>query len=287
MIKNKKISQLVCLTIYIISFYISFLLTPESISNVWLKITIWHLYATVFIYIGSVILKNSSLYDPFWSVAPVPIAIYLATQYQNSATLKALVLVPIIFWALRLTRNWIISWRGFEHEDFRYIDLKNTNKFKAEFNNFFGIHLFPTLIVNLGLFPLLFILTNSISVNIYLYLASIFTFLAVVLETVADEQMREFRSNPLNSGKTMKYKLWKFSRHPNYLGEILFWYGIFFMGLSSGLMPYWTLICPTAMLALFVFASCPMMDERSLKNRSDYKEYMEKTSMLLLLPPKN
>ena len=60
MIKNKKISQLVCLTIYIISFYISFLLTPVSISNVWLKITIWHLYATLFIYIGSVILKNSS-----------------------------------------------------------------------------------------------------------------------------------------------------------------------------------------------------------------------------------
>ena len=41
------------------------------------------------LYIGSVILKNSSLYDPFWSVAPVPIAIYLATQYQNSATTKS------------------------------------------------------------------------------------------------------------------------------------------------------------------------------------------------------
>jgi len=52
-------------------------------------------------------------------------------------------------------------------------------------------------------------------------------------------------------------------------------------------MPYWTFICPTAMLVLFVFASCPMMDERSLKNRSDYKDYMKKTSMLLLLPPKN
>ena len=83
------------------------------------------------------ILKNSSLYDPFWSVAPVPIVIYLATQYQNSTTLKVLVLGPILFWAIRLTRNWIISWKGFDHEDFRYIDLKNTNKFKAEFNNFF------------------------------------------------------------------------------------------------------------------------------------------------------
>tara|TARA_Y100001954_G_C15808237_1_gene603798 strand:+ start:100 stop:438 length:339 start_codon:yes stop_codon:yes gene_type:complete len=111
--------------------------------------------------------------------------------------------------------------------------------------------------------------------------------LAVILETVADEQMRTFRNNPDNFGKTMKYKLWKYSRHPNYLGEILFWYGIFFMGLSSGVMPYWTIICPTAMLLLFVYASCPMMDERSLKNRTDYKEYMEVTSQLLLLPPKN
>ena len=107
-----------------------------------------------------------------------------------------------------------------------------------------------------------------------------------MLETIADEQMRTFRVNPDNKGKTMKYKLWKYSRHPNYLGEILFWYGIYLMGLSSGLMPIWTIICPTAMLALFVFASCPMMDERSLKNRSDYEDYMKKTSQLLLLPPK-
>ena len=107
------------------------------------------------------------------------------------------------------------------------------------------------------------------------------------LETVADEQMRGFRQNPENKGKTMKYKLWKYSRHPNYLGEIGFWFGIFFMSMSSEFAPFWLIICPLAMLALFVFASCPMMDERSLKNRSDYKEYMEKTSQLFLMPPKN
>ena len=286
MVKNKLYSQLLCVFIYTLAFYISFILLPESATNIWLKITIWHLYATLLIYIGSVLLKNSSLYDPFWSVAPIPIVVYLAFFYQNSISLKVLVLVPIIFWALRLTRNWLISWQGFEHEDFRYIDLKNTNKIKAEFNNLFGIHLFPTLIVNLGLYPLLYVLTNNISVNSLLIFASFFTFSAVVLETIADEQMRTFRVNPDNKGKTMKYKLWKYSRHPNYLGEILFWYGIYLMGLSSGLMPIWTIICPTAMLALFVFASCPMMDERSLKNRSDYEDYMKKTSQLLLLPPK-
>jgi steroid 5-alpha reductase family enzyme len=286
MLKNKIISQLICILIYLISFYLSYILVPESISNIWLKITIWHIYATIFIYIGSVILKNSSLYDPFWSVAPIPIALYLALNFENTLIVKFLVLTPIIFWALRLTRNWLISWEGFDHEDFRYIDLKNTSMLRAEFNNFFGIHLFPTLIVNLSLYPLVFILTNNSNSSIFLSFASLFTFLAVLLETISDEQMREFRKNPLNKGKTMKYKLWKYSRHPNYLGEIGFWFGIYMMGLSSGMAPFWIIICPLTMLALFIFVSCPMMDNRSLMNRPDYKDYMEVTSQLMLLPPK-
>ena len=177
MIKDKNISQLLCLLIYIFSFYFSYILLPDSINFIWLKITIWHVYATVFIYVGSVLLKNSSLYDPFWSVAPIPIVVYLAIQSENSILLKLLVIFPIMLWALRLTRNWIISWRGFEHEDFRYVDLKNTGKFKAEFINFFGIHLFPTFIVNICLYPLIYIFVNNVDVNLSLYFASAFTFL--------------------------------------------------------------------------------------------------------------
>ena len=287
MLKDKKISQILCLLIYFLSFYFSYILLPESLDFIWLKITIWHVYATIFIYFGSVLLKNSSLYDPFWSIAPIPIVIYLTIHSENSMLLKILITLPIIFWATRLTLNWIISWQGFEHEDFRYIKLKNTSKFKAEINNFFGIHLFPTFIVNICLYPLIYVFTYKVDINLGLYFASIFTFFAVILETVADEQMRKFRLNPNNKGKTMKYKLWKYSRHPNYLGEIGFWFGIYFMGVSSGFAPFWIIICPLLMLALFVFVSCPMMDQRSLKNRSDYKDYMEKTSQLFLLPPKN
>ena len=287
MIKDRRISQLLCISIYIVSFYLAYVLLPESINFIWLKITIWHVNATIFIYLGSVLLKNSSLYDPFWSVAPVPIVIYLSIQSENSILLKMLVIFPILLWATRLTRNWVISWEGFHHEDFRYIDLKNTNKYKAEFNNFFGIHLFPTFIVNICLYPLVYIFINDVDVNVYLYISSIITLIAVILQTVADEQMRKFRSDPRNKGKTMKYKLWRYSRHPNYLGEVGFWFGIYFMGISSGFAPLWLIVCPLAMLLLFVLVSCPVMDERSLKNRPNYKEYMDNTSQLMLLPPKN
>ena len=287
MIKSKFTSQIVCIFIYVVSFYLSYLLLPESITDTWSKIVVWHIFATIFIYIGSLILNNSSLYDPFWSIAPVPIVVYLTLSFKNTIELIVLVSLPIFFWAIRLTRNWLITWQGFNHEDFRYIDLKNTNRVQAEINNFFGIHLVPTMLVNIGLYPLIYITTNEIETNIFLYLASIFTIVAVILETVSDEQMREFKSKVENKGKTMKYKLWKYSRHPNYLGEVLFWYGIYFMGLSSGIASYWTILCPTLMLALFIFVSCPMMDKRSLNNRVDYKEYMDKTSQLLLLPPKS
>ena len=286
MFTSKLSSLAICFVIYLLSFYFSFILVPETINSIWLKITIWHIYATLFVYFGSLVLKNSSLYDPFWSVAPLAIVIYLATISENSVLINLIILIPIIFWGIRLTRNWIIGWPGLNHEDFRYIDLKNTSWIKSEINNLFGIHLFPTLIVNLSLYPLLYVFTYEISITVSLCIALLFTFIAVVLETIADEQMRNFRNNPANNGKTMKFKLWKYSRHPNYLGELLFWFGICLIGINSDAAPILIILCPIPMMMLFVFVSCPLMDERSLKNRSDYQEYMEKTSQLLLLPPK-
>ena len=286
MFASKLSSLTTCFVISLLAFYFSFILLPETISNIWLKITIWHIYATLFVYFGSLVLKNSSLYDPFWSVAPLAIVIYLATISENSFLTNLIILIPIIFWGIRLTRNWIVGWPGLSHEDFRYIDLKNTYWIKSELNNLFGIHLFPTLIVNLSLYPLLYVFTFEISITFSLCISLLFTLLAVVLETIADEQMRNFRNNPANKGKTMKFKLWKYSRHPNYLGELLFWFGICLIGINSDAAPILIILCPIPMMMLFVFVSCPLMDERSLKNRSDYQEYMEKTSQLLLLPPK-
>ena len=283
---NKLKSQLICFVIYIIAFLIPLFLIPSSISNVWMIILIWHIYATLFIYVGSLLLKNSSLYDPFWSVAPIPIVLYMVNISSNSLIIKLLILFPILFWGVRLTHNWLMGWKGFKHEDFRYIDLKNTNKIQAEINNLFGIHLLPTLIVNFSLFPISYILLNNLNLNINLLLASIFSIVAVILETISDKQMRDFKSNPLNKDKTMRYGLWRYSRHPNYLGESMFWFGVYFMGLSSGIMPIWTILCPLVMLSLFIFISCPMMDKRSLKNRPDYQDYMNKTSQLFLWPPK-
>ena len=259
--------------------------------HLWKAITIGHIVATLIIYLASVLAKNSSFYDPFWSIAPLPIIIYLSfmSYEKDENLLKVLViLIPVTYWSLRLTNNWRRSWKGLSHEDFRYIDLKTRFKNFPYLIDFFGIHLYPTLQVNFSLFPLYYYFLSDFSpVPIALYIFSFFTIGAVFLEHLADEQMREFRSRPENKGKTMNISLWKYSRHPNYLGEVLFWWGLYLMTLSVNLNFWWLFICPLSMTLMFTLVTCTMMDNRSLLNRSDYSTYMAKTSQLLLWWPKS
>ena len=105
--------------------------------------------------------------------------------------------------------------------------------------------------------------------------------MSVVLETVADEQMRDFRKDPLNKGKTMKYKLWKYSRHPNYLGEILFWSGGLIFALGSTLSNIWLIGGTIVMYILIARASIPMMDKRSAEKRDGFSDYCKNTPPLL------
>ena len=283
---------LLCIFSYVLALVVAVISSSFFMDgHLWKAITIGHIVATLIIYLASVLAKNSSFYDPFWSIAPLPIIIYLSfiSYERDKDLLKVLViLIPVIYWSLRLTNNWRRSWKGLSHEDFRYIDLKTRFKKFPYLIDFFGIHLYPTLQVNFSLFPLYYYFLSDFSpVPIALYIFSFFTIGAVFLEHLADEQMREFRSQPENKGKTMNRSLWKYSRHPNYLGEVLFWWGLYLMTLSVNLNFWWLFICPLSMTLMFTLVTCSMMDNRSLLNRPDYSTYMAKTSQLLLWWPKS
>ena len=279
--KSKNGSLFLVFIYYISSFYLAYLLIKNIDLNGWLLILAWHIFATLIIFMFSNIHKNSSIYDPFWHVAPIPIVFYTADQSTLPVMELYLVLSAFLFWSLRLTYNWYLNWTNLDHEDFRYIDLKNKNRFLAFINDLFGIHLIPTLIVNASLYPIYIALTSD-SLSNLVYVGFILIIAAVTVQYISDDQMRKFRKDDNNFGKTMKYGLWKYSRHPNYFGEVSFWFGIYLFALASGTTSILLLACPMLMLALFVFISCPMMDNRSLKKRSDYREYMKKTPQLFM-----
>ena len=287
-IYKKENSLFIVLITYILTIVFTICITSTiDFNNDWMMILFAHSVATIGIYISSLIFNNSSMYDPFWSVAPIPIIIYLA-YFSNNLVLNdlytSLIVFVVLFWAVRLTHNWTMVWGGLKEEDFRYVDLKQGNLLKKEIVNFFGIHYIPTLQVNVSLLPLYFVFNESVINYNWILIGASISICAVILQIIADKQMRDFKKNILNKNKIMNFGLWKYSRHPNYLGEVMFWIGLYVMALSVNDIPTWLILSPLSMVILFVFISCPMMDERSLKKRPGYKEYMRKTSQLLILP---
>jgi len=245
-----------------------------------------YLVAALVIYAWSLAVDNGSMFDAWWSVLPPLAAVWLAHAATPGVPgLRiALVLVVVWVWAIRLTSNWARDWPGLDHEDWRYLDLYT--KGPKPLISLGAVHLFPALVVFLGSLPLVPALVwGHRPVGVLDWTALVVGLGAVVLEFVADEQMRRF-ARTKQPGDVMDHGLWRYSRHPNYFGEILFWWSVWLFGLAADPAWWWTVIGPVAMVLMFVTASIPLLDERSRQRRPAFDAYARRTSMLIPWPPR-
>jgi steroid 5-alpha reductase family enzyme len=238
--------------------------------------------ATVAVFAFSIRLGNGSVYDPYWSVAPPVIALYwLGVATHATWARQALVVPLVVLWAMRLTWNWARGWAGLAQEDWRYTMLYERAPLPRWAISLLGIHLFPTLQVWLGCLALAPALGwGDRPLGPLDAVAVLVTGGAILLETIADEQMRAFARTKA-PGDLMARGLWARSRHPNYLGEIGFWTGLALFGLAADPWWWWSLAGPIAMIAMFVGASIPMLDARSIARRPGYADYMRRVPALL------
>jgi len=256
--------------------------------------------ATIVIFGVSFAYRNSSFYDPYWSVAPIAIAFYFALrpELSTSAALshalnpgadgaaasfrEAVVLTAVVVWGCRLSWNWFRSWGGVGDEDWRYRDLHDQLPGPYWLVNFGGVHLMPTVLVFLGCLPLYAALSAPVRpFGVLDGLALLITAGAIWLETRADAELWEFkRSNP-EPQEFLKSGVWSWCRHPNYLGEIGFWWGLYLFGLSANPQFYWTAIGPLSITALFWFVSLPMIEGRMLERRPAYAAYLKESSLII------
>ena len=284
----RNVSFVICFFVYLIAFTVAggFLFFYQGNMNQLLLALIADVIATVVVFVFSTIFKNASLYDPYWSVAPPLIAWYWISTGNQSLATNAMLAV-ILFWAVRLTLNWARGWKGLVHEDWRYVMLRNKNPKIYWFTNLAGIHLFPTVMVFLGMLPVYFAThyidpnCSGVCFNPYILLAGfIISTLATIIELLADEQMRAFKKQAL-PGQFIQQGLWKYSRHPNYFGEISFWFGLFVMQMSVSTEFAFTAVGFIAMLLMFLFASIPMMEEKNRNSKPGYAEYVKRVSVLM------
>jgi steroid 5-alpha reductase family enzyme len=241
--------------------------------------------ATLVIYGFSQVFRNASFYDAYWSVAPVAIALYwaLGAVSADAVFVRQIVVFTLVcFWAVRLTHNWARQWRGLGHEDWRYAGFRAKSGRRFWLVELWGIELMPTILVFLGclsLYPALSAGTKPFGPLDGL--ALFVTAVAIVIEASADEQLRGFVQRKREPGEIMKTRLWAYSRHPNYFGEVMFWWGLFLFALAADPSYWWAVVGPVALTVLFLIVSIPMMDKRSLERRPGYEDHMRKVSALV------
>lgn len=241
--------------------------------------------ATVFVWFTGLLCRTPSVYDPYWSIQTFFIYLGLLILNKNWNLFTIIALVAIGLYSLRLTVNFIIGFNDLSYVDWRYRMLKEKSGPFFQFVNLFGICMFPTLVVY----------SASIPVYIYAYLpfdsfsyldfiGSGVVLIGTLLELVTDIQMKKFIKTRSSRSEIINIGLWKYSRHPNYLGEITIWFGVSFILIIARLNYWYLLFGAVINLLMFIFISIPMEEKHMLEYKPGMIEYKETTSCLLILP---
>lgn len=284
---SKKKSGLIFLLVYISTMIVGLLivLLGKNYVKPILLMFIADVAMTIVVYLIGIKLKNASLYDPYWSVIPVFMIVVWMIVYNEALVLTSvLLMLVIVIWASRLTFNWWKNWIGFKTQDWRYDLLREKNRKLYPITNLFGIHLIPTIVVFLQMINVYAIIQEN-TINVIFVIGIFLSLIAPLIQFISDKQMYDFRNRKQKNKRVISTGLWRFTRHPNYFGELLFWVGIYIMYFSFKMNIDIYILFPISMILLFVFISVPMM-EKKLIVRPGYKEYINNVSMIIPFFPK-
>ncbi len=275
---NKKRDLTIVCAIYALAFAIGIVAARYG-SSIMMKLFLFDVVATVVTFVFSVILTNSSVYDAYWSLTPMIMSMWLFGHYRAFAGMHLLFLMVFNLWGLRLTMNWVHVFTDFSYEDWRYRKYRDeTPALLWPLVNFWGIHMMPTLVVFAGMLPMFEIARRPIGIKSLPGMCVMM--IGILLEYFADREMHEFLESD-HGMEVCRRGLWSISRHPNYLGEISFWVGVFF-----AMVPYagdhlHYGIGALAVAILFNTVSIPLMEKRQKSRRADYEKYCEEIPRLI------
>jgi steroid 5-alpha reductase family enzyme len=237
-----------------------------------------------FWFIVSVIKKRNDVADIAWGIGFVLMAWF--SFYLSGYSFKALLVNSLVtIWGLRLAWH-IYNRNKNKQEDSRYLEWRKTWQY-FYVRSFLQVFLLQGIFLFLISLPVMFI-NHSISsgFGILEVVGFLVWGLGFYYESTGDKQLKEFIGSPANKGKLMDGGLWRYSRHPNYFGEVTQWWGIFIITLSI-FGSFFTIIGPLTITILILFVSGIPLLEKKYAGRPDFEEYKKRTSIFFPLPSRS
>jgi steroid 5-alpha reductase family enzyme len=242
------------------------------------------LVIAVLTWLLSLRLRDVSIVDSAWSLMFLGAAVVYLLNAGNLELRNTLILIMVGIWAIRLSVH--LTWRNWgEPEDKRYQEIREKYSPNFGIKSLFIIFLFQAVLAWIITMPLYASLTLP-GTSLPLDIVGVALWLAgLSFESLADWQLARFKANPDNQGKVMDKGLWRYSRHPNYFGECLIWWGFYLLAVSSG--GWWTIVAPLLITWLLLkFSGVVMLEQTIVNRRPAYADYIKRTNAFIPGPIK-
>jgi steroid 5-alpha reductase family enzyme len=228
----------------------------------------------IFLFVVATVIRNNSIIDIFWGIGFVIIAVFTLFFSGDITAKKIIISLLVLIWGIRLSAHIFFRNLG-KGEDFRY-KVWRTQWTNFYLRSFFQIFVLQGIIMLIIASPVILVNSSTSDEVGFLDILAIVIFLSgFIFETIADAQLTKFRTEPPNKGKIITTGLWQYSRHPNYFGEALLWWGIWLFAASeiNGLI---ALVSPVLITLLLRYVSGVPLLEKKYEGRADWEEYKKK-----------
>jgi steroid 5-alpha reductase family enzyme len=240
------------------------------------------------VWVASVIVRDASIIDVFWGVGFIAIAWTCVGVGHGDETRRLLLAILTTVWGARLAIH--IGRRNLGHgEDRRYAAMRERHGDRFWLTSLYRVYLVQAVtmwVVSLplqaaastGRHPGLGLL-DAIGIGVWL--------IGIGFEAIGDLQLDRFKRSPDSKGKVMDRGLWRYTRHPNYFGDATMWWGLGLIALGAGPSAAWGLAGPIVdTLILTRVSGKPILEKDIEQRRPGYREYVERTSGFVPLPPR-
>ncbi|MHB1318898.1 MAG: DUF1295 domain-containing protein [Anaerolineae bacterium] len=245
------------------------------------------LYFVVFFVVGT-ILRNNSIVDIGWGLGFVVVAAYVLLATDGPSVPLVLIALLVAIWGLRLSYHIMRRNLG-KPEDFRYANWRTAWGKWVIPRAFFQVYMLQGLFMFLVSLPItltgLASAAGVLSMPLLVAGAAIWI-VGFIFEAVGDYQLKRFLAQPENRGQLMTSGLWSLTRHPNYFGEAVMWWGIFVLAVSGG-ASLLAVISPILITYLLRYVSGVPLLEKSMSRKPGFEKYARRTSVFVPWRPKN
>lgn len=251
--------------------------------------TIFQIGLFIFCYVSvwfiiSLLIKRNDIADIAWGLGFVAIVCFLFIT--EASTLQSIIVYIItIIWGIRLAIHIGLRSKG-KSEDFRY------KKWRDEWGKYFVLRSYLQVYLLQGFFmwiislPIIVVsMAKNQVISPFTLVGLIIWLIGFAFESIGDYQLMKFIKQRQNKSDIMQTGLWKYTRHPNYFGEVLVWWGIFIMALPLQ-YEIWTIISPITISFLLLYVSGIPMLEAKYNHNQAFQEYKKRTSAFFPMLPK-